>query len=335
MQIFESLDAIHRWALEALFKEGQRAEPRGLATLELSPVAVTLERPRRRCLTNRARRWNLPAAIGEFAWHAAGSTDLGFISYYFKRWTELADDAMSVRGSCYGHRIFGRIGTGESQWERVAELLRSDPWSRRAVLDVYDPELGFRKTVKDAPCACTLQFLIRDDRLHLVTYMRSNDVIWGLPYDVFVFTMLQELLGRELRRPLGTYTHIAGSLHLYENHFALGKEILRSPTECEFEMPLMTAPGELPNFLDIEARLRSGGAVPEDELGLDLYWSSLITVLESYRIFKATGSPERALERVPTGSRYGVLLENLWRSDVAVGGGVPSEPGESQSRTES
>jgi thymidylate synthase len=185
------------------------------------------------------------------------------------------------------------------------------------VLDVYDPEIGLEERVKDAPCACTLQFFIRDDRLHLITYMRSNDVVWGLPYDVFLFTMLQELLSRELSRPLGTYTHIVGSLHLYDHHFELGREILRSETEREFEMPPMAAPGELPHFLEAEVRLRSGKTPPHDERELDPYWSSLLNVLESYRVFKQSASPQRALECVSVGSRYAILLESLWRNDAA------------------
>ena len=46
--------------------------------------------------------------------------------------------------------------------------------------------------------------------------MRSNDVWWGLPYDVFQFTQLQLTLARLLDVAPGEYTHMVGSLHAYE-----------------------------------------------------------------------------------------------------------------------
>ena len=48
--------------------------------------------------------------------------------------------------------------------------------------------------------------------------MRSNDVWMGFPYDVFQFTCMQILMSMELGVEIGTYTHIAGSLHLYERN---------------------------------------------------------------------------------------------------------------------
>ena len=40
----------------------------------------------------------------------------------------------------------------------------------------------------------------------------------GFPYDVFQFTCMQILMSMELEVEIGTYTHIAGSLHLYERN---------------------------------------------------------------------------------------------------------------------
>ena len=46
--------------------------------------------------------------------------------------------------------------------------------------------------------------------------MRSNDVWWGVPYDVFQFTFLQIQLAQVLGLEPGVYTHQAGSFHLYD-----------------------------------------------------------------------------------------------------------------------
>lgn len=46
--------------------------------------------------------------------------------------------------------------------------------------------------------------------------MRSNDIFLGFPYDTFNFTMWQEYVACKLNVEIGTYTHIANSLHFYE-----------------------------------------------------------------------------------------------------------------------
>src|SRR5207247_7673262 len=69
---------------------------------------------------------------------------------------------------------------------------------------------------KDIPCTCTLQFMIRKDRLYLFTNMRSNDAFLGMAHDIFCFTMLQEIVARDLSIDIGTYKHSVGSFHLYE-----------------------------------------------------------------------------------------------------------------------
>ena len=54
------------------------------------------------------------------------------------------------------------------------------------------------------------------DGYQLSRHMRSNDVFRGLPHDLFCFTMLQELIARSVGVELGSYHHMVGSLHMYE-----------------------------------------------------------------------------------------------------------------------
>jgi hypothetical protein len=82
----------------------------------------------------------------------------------------------------------------------------------------------------------------------------------------------------------------------------------------------MAARDDLPRFLEEEAQVRSGRILPDDADQLHPYWSSLLAVLRSYRVFKAAASPEQALASIPSGSRYAILLENLWRSDASARG---------------
>ncbi len=307
----ESLDELQSWVLSSLLTRGHQTRPRGLETLELFPVTFTLTKPRKRSVVNPERRWNLPLAIGEFCWHVSGSNELQFIEYYAKRWREFAEDGSTIRGSCYGHRIFSQPDENRSQWLQIVELLRKDPASRRAVLN-FQEQTEDLVMQKDIPCASTMQFLVRDSRLHAITCMRSNDAIWGLPYDVFLFTMFQELLASELGLPIGTYTHIVGSLHLYQRHFDLARRIIGIPFSPASEMPAMEQHGQLRVFLELEARLRTGSGITlRDKEALHPYWRDLLSVLEWFRYTKEAGGYESASERIPLHSPYRTFLSNL------------------------
>lgn len=307
-----SMDEVQRWILEILLSRGTAVRPRGMKTLELTGVSFCLAHPRRRCITNRYRKWSLPLAIGEFCWHASGSNKLSGIEYYARHWREFTDDPCIIRGSCYGHRIFNRKPGGQSQWDRVVGILREDPDSRRAILSLYDQDIGLDSAKKDVPCACTVQFMIRAGKIQTIVHMRSNDAVWGLPYDVFLFTMLQELLALRLGVDLGKYFHIVGSLHVYERHFALARRIIDSAPDSPFEMPMMTTPEQLGRFLDGEEALRLGNN-PSAVLTRELsdYWRNLLEVLEWLREAKLAGGYETVINRIPGESPYADLLHAL------------------------
>lgn len=127
------------------------------------------------------------------------------------------------------------------QLKSVYEMLHHDPESRQAIIQVYQPE-DLHKGYPDCPCTMSLQFLIRRDdweepRLHLVATMRSNDIWFGTPIDVFMFTFLQRQMAASLRVKLGTYTHQAGSFHVYEQHWDQIYQMLGKADRSE--LPIM------------------------------------------------------------------------------------------------
>lgn len=276
---FNSMDQVQHWLLTEIINSGSVVCPRGLATRELSPVYFTLLNPRKRCISNPVRKWSLNLALGEFCWHLSGSNDINHICHYTKLWKEFTEDGFTIQGSCYGHKVFTNLNGQPSQWEKLIHLLQDDPESRRAVLYFVDTnaEIG---SAKDIACACSIQFLIRDGQVNAIVYMRSNDAILGLPYDVFLFTMLQELLAVELNLSIGTYNHFIGSAHLYDKHIELAKNIVNNFNDSEFEMPQMDHHKKLVDFLLLEQQLRNKNLPSKDKLySLPTYWRDLLNVL--------------------------------------------------------
>jgi thymidylate synthase len=170
-------------------------------------------------------------------WYLSGSSSTEWIAKYASFWRQISDDGVTAN-SAYGARIFRphrRVGAVVdetwTQWQYVIDELKADNDSRRAVIHVRSPYDSILAK-KDVPCTVSLQFLLREDRLHLHVNMRSSDLILGLPYDVPAFTMFQELMAHELTRALerhidlGEYVHTSASLHVYEKHFEMVERIL-------------------------------------------------------------------------------------------------------------
>jgi thymidylate synthase len=255
---FASSNAVQVALCSAVLREGSITSPRASSTRELLDVSFKITQPRRRLTTIPERNWNARLAFGELAWHLRGDTSVFPLAHYAKRWKEFASCDSEIRGSCYGAKIFRPDGRGTSQWARIRQLLRSDPSTRRAVLSFEDVHLD-RESAPDVSCVSTIQFLVRNDKLHSFVTMRSNDVIWGVPYDVFLFSMFQELMALELTVDLGVYFHRAASMHIYSRHFALAERMALSQgaEDGTDHTPPIHLPSDLYDFALLEAQHRS------------------------------------------------------------------------------
>jgi thymidylate synthase len=220
-----------------IFNEGEEITVRGKNVTELLNYSFTLTNPRNRLLNIHGRNEKMRRYIfGELMWYLSGSDKTDYISKYSKFWKNISDDGKHAN-SAYGKYIFGsmsRKGDGVNycaifdhcerytQWEWCKELLQNDPNTREAVINIKPVQMY---DTKDVVCTLALNFYLRNNKLYLTTYMRSNDVIKGLTYDVFMFTFLQELMAAELNVELGEYNHVVTNMHLYEDDYELAKNI--------------------------------------------------------------------------------------------------------------
>lgn len=170
--------------------------------------------------------------FGELLWYFTGCQKTAFISQFSAMWSRLTDDGQNSN-SAYGHIMMYRHGF--DQIEKVVELLTKDPGSRRAVININVPNMKVIET-KDEPCTIALQFMIRDEQLHCTTMMRSNDIWFGLPYDIAFFTELQKYIAKRLDIPTGKYVHFVTSLHMYERD----REKLEKVREDEYGFQKIT-----------------------------------------------------------------------------------------------
>lgn len=289
MMRFRNLDLAYEALLTATLDSAAVSSPRGLPTRELTNVLVTIENPRERFITNPARRWSLPLAFGELAWHLSGSQDVEALASYAAIWRRFSTGA-TINGSCYGHRIFSKTAIGKSQWEICKEALLTDEHSRRAVIQLYDPEQNYL-TSPDVSCALNIQFVARGGLLDATVLMRSNDLYFGFPYDVFLYSNLQELMAVELGLQLGAYHHFATSLHLYQKDVIKAANLLeKAPASRRFsDLPLLRS-DERQKFCQAEARIRTGEGGRQDFVFSDEYWNQKCLLLAEARLGRPTKS---------------------------------------------
>lgn len=305
----ETLDDLLNIVYTKLLKKSEKIKATKGSFTEITGALLHLKRPRAR-LSRAEGKGKLFSCLGELAWYLAGSKDLNFISHYIPMYAKSSDDGRTVYGG-YGPRLMG--AGRRNQLQTVIQILGDKSSSRQAVVQLFDAK-DILKPRKDIPCTCTLQFLVRKQRLHMFTSMRSNDVYLGLPHDVFAFTMIQEIVARSLRCEIGEYKHYVTSLHLYEENFEGAKAYVNSGFQQIAEMPEMPKEDPWPSIsllLDAEQRIRRGEELDVETLKLDQYWSDLARVFQffSYTKNKVTLHKADAILREMKSDVYMAYLE--------------------------
>ena len=277
-----TLDDTMRCVLEELLVRGELVSPSKGDCRELRGVLLEITNPRAR-LSRSESRGHAFSCLGELCWYLSGTDELEFIEYYIPKYREFAEDGILF--GAYGPRLFNMRGL-VNQIENIVLHLKRKPTSRQAVIQLFNAE-DIIEEHKDVPCTCTLQFMLRNDGLEMITMMRSNDAYVGLPHDVFCFTMIQELIARRLDVEPSVYRHVVGSLHLYDYNIDAAQKYLeegwQSTKEHMPSMPVGDPMDQLKGFLNAEEYVRRGKLFDLDKTGLDKYWADLVRLLQLYR----------------------------------------------------
>jgi thymidylate synthase len=233
---------------------GSKRSARGKETLEIRPVVLHLTRSyASRFLIIPNRGINYAFAIAEVLWILGGRGDTDFISFYNKRMLDYADTQQYFNGS-YGRRLrsydydewpsfairhydnsevpnFSRMNRDDNvrrlfhsgvefdQLSIVVSKIKEDIDTRQAVALIWDARKDNFIKSKDYPCNVLLMFKVVDGKLDMSVIRRSNDIIWGLPYNVIQFTSIHEYVAGKLCIPIGDYYEYIDSLHVYTKEY--------------------------------------------------------------------------------------------------------------------
>lgn len=234
-------------------------EGRGEPTKEVTHVMFELMEPRNRLVS--MRDINPAFAFVECLWIAAGGNCVKYLEFWNKRMWDFAAKENGLLYGAYGARLgFHHFwddwdySTAEpvsafdpelnkllyvnahtmhtsNQPLQAYEALQGKPNSRQVVLQVWDSVLDLpnnmgQERAPDIPCNLLGHLLVRDGMLHWLQVMRSNDAVWGWPYNIIQWTMLQEWIAGWLDVKPGPYVLVSDSWHVYQKHWSHIQPIL-------------------------------------------------------------------------------------------------------------
>lgn len=222
VKTIEIEDAVNGYVdlVNHVLSNGRPAAPRGFNTLEIEDAVIHIDNIFAA----------LPLGVGRGTVPGIGAVEacqlLGGVSTpetviavgpQFKNYAE--DNGVF-------HGAYGRRTNG--QYEFAIEKLKNDRDTRQAVVTIWNPEHDNQEGKRDYPCTVLHQFRIRDNKLNMSVYMRSNDVWLGAAYDFFQFTRVQLAMCSVLAIEPGTYAHHVGSLHIYESNFVSAQNLKKA-----------------------------------------------------------------------------------------------------------
>lgn len=282
----DNVDDLYLQLIDAISKDPQyEASPRGMHVKETTGVVARLTDPKKCLITLKGRKLNYAFAAVEKLQYLSGITDPDSLIYYNANFGSYKNDYGYFDGA-YPERL--------AYWYRhIYELLKADPDSRQAVMTIYGPQ--DRHKSKDIPCTVMFHFMIREGKLNMISYMRSNDVLWGFPYDTNGFCFVQQAMAAMLGVEVGYYELHAGSLHIYTEREEQLTKLLddESTTEISYtDIPKYDSFDALQNdlrkFWVAERELRLTGTASEAGVNLPTWLAEYYSTIALYITKKNT-----------------------------------------------
>lgn len=157
----------------------------------------------------------------ELNWYLSESLSINPDMSDIKIWAQTADKDGFINSN-YGWCIFS--DENFNQYKSAVEFLKKDRQSRQSTCIYTRPSIqqDWNKNGRyDMICTFATQHLIRNDELHYIVNMRSNDAIYGFKNDFAWHYYVANKMSAELGCKKCYIHWNAGSFHVYSRHFGL------------------------------------------------------------------------------------------------------------------
>ena len=154
--------------------------------------------------------------------------------YQWRHW-ETTHNEIILGTGVNQHSVYSIKET--DQIKDLLEGIKKDPLSRRHVVTGWNP--GQLNEMALPPChmlqmhsiePTSTEFTVGDGKLHTCFVMRSNDVPYGLPYNIMGYALLNHIFAKHLNMIPGDLVYMGWDVHIYQNQMDMVKEQLtRAP----------------------------------------------------------------------------------------------------------
>lgn len=157
----------------------------------------------------------------------------------------------------------GHIWQFPVEVDQVSELLngiKKDPYGRRHVVTGWNP--GQLHEMALPPCHMMHMYSVEGDfttngrKLNNCFVMRSNDVPYGLPFNIMGYALLNHIFAKHLGLEPGELVYMGWDVHIYKNQIEMCKELVKREPR---PLPKLVIKKDLPTLQDI----------------MDLQWSDI------------------------------------------------------------
>lgn len=211
------------------------SSPRNQKIHEILDASIVITDPYSNIFVNSARSVPIDYLKKELTLYFKGSNSVEEFGEASAFWKKLSDDGQTVN-SAYGYLLFKKLNkNGLTQWKWLIDTLSKDSDSRQALMYLGGADYQY-ENVRDFVCTTSYHFFIRDDRLNMIVNRRSQDIFFGMTFDIpweliLMQCALVELINIYPNLKLGWYSLHCGSMHLYERNF----DIIKEMTDTTFE----------------------------------------------------------------------------------------------------
>ncbi|MFW6378741.1 MAG: thymidylate synthase [Nanoarchaeota archaeon] len=115
----------------------------------------------------------------------------------------------------YGGRIFNFSERLDQVTDHIIPLLKENPSSRRAVISVYDPLCDSAGKNHNVPSLMYMTFRLKKDRLFTTAHLRSSEVFFGWPANLFQLFKLHESISKQLAVESGDLSIFSNASHVF------------------------------------------------------------------------------------------------------------------------
>ena len=290
-------------------------------TIEVIGYSFEVSDPFACFLVSKARPLRVAYCLGSLIWTLNGSDNLEEIAFYNPRGRAFSDDGVHLSGA-FGKRLFQYDGH-LNQVELILSKLKEDESSRRTTAMILVPQDQVAGS-REYPCAIAVQYLLREGRLNAITFMRSQSAAFVMPYDSFLFMSLQCVLSQRLGVDPGSYLHVSGSFHFYEDEFGTVRSVVEEEITTLGLKDVLGASLSFGDIRDFERKVRiacSSGDIgtlnalaDQARLGAPVESGKLVLVIHAYQRL-SLDEQSHELAMCLNDPLRSLVLDNLLRGD--------------------